>query len=184
MDIPSSQFNSSKRAFMAIEIERKFLVLAEHWRAQVELSKRVRQAYLNREAGFTARVRIVDDAKATLTIKSSRAGMKRLEFEYEIPLQDGMQLVMLGQGAVIEKTRHIVHSAGLVWEIDEFEGDNTGLIVAEVELQTEHQELELPDWVGQEVTGDPRYYNSNLAAKPLSVWNSEFDRGIAERVPD
>ena len=167
---------------MAIEIERKFLVLTEDWRGQVGQSKRVRQAYLNREAGFTARVRVVDDCVATLTIKSSRAGMKRLEFEYDIPLQDGLQLLVLGQGGVIEKTRHFVQSSGMIWEIDEFEGENTGLIVAEVELQNEHQELELPAWVGQEVTGDSRYYNSSLAAQPFSVWNAEAGGDAGDRL--
>ena len=169
---------------MAVEIERKFLVLSEDWRGQVEKSKRLRQTYLNREAGFTARVRIVDDRVATLAVKSSRAGMKRLEFEYDIPLQDGLQLLKLGQGAIVEKTRHIVRCSGVIWEIDEFEGENAGLTVAEVELECELQELDLPDWVGQEVTGDSRYYNSSLAAIPLSVWSSGADAVTEDRLAE
>lgn len=156
---------------MAIEIERKFLVRSDAWRSSVVRAKHLQQAYLSKDGGFSARVRIVDGRAATLTIKSSRAGPKRLEFEYPVPIADAEQLMALGQGAAIEKVRHIVRSNGLTWEIDVFGGANAGLVVAEVELENETQAITLPDWVGAEVTRDARYYNSNLVMAPFSTWH-------------
>ena len=152
---------------MAIEIERKFLVLGDAWRQANPL--RLSQGYLNRDKARTVRVRIAGE-QAFLTIKGASRGATRAEFEYEIPLQDAEQLLALSDGPVVEKFRHVLDYQGLTWEVDEFLGDNAGLVVAEVELASEAQPIELPDWVGEEVTHDVRYFNSNLAAHPFSRW--------------
>ena len=152
---------------MAIEIERKFLVLGDAWRQANPL--RLPQGYLNRDKARTVRVRIAGE-QAFLTIKGASRGATRAEFEYEIPLQDAEQLLALSDGPVVEKFRHVLDYQGLTWEVDEFLGDNAGLVVAEVELASEAQPIELPDWVGEGVTHDVRYFNSNLAAHPFSRW--------------
>ena len=154
---------------MAKEIERKFLVKSDSWRGQ-EAGKRYRQGYLSTAKERTVRVRTAGD-KGYLTIKGISVGASRSEYEYEIPVADANEMLdRLCERPLIEKTRYRVPHDGLVWEIDEFEGENSGLIVAEVELKDEHQSVTLPDWVGQEVTGDPRYFNANLVAKPFSKW--------------
>ncbi len=154
---------------MAKEIERKFLVKNDTWRSQ-DKGKRYRQGYLNTAKERTVRARIAGD-KGYLTIKGITIGAMRSEYEYEIPVADANEMLDgLCERPLIEKTRYHVPHDGLVWEIDEFEGENRGLIVAEVELKDEHQSLTLPDWVGEEVTGDPRYFNANLVAKPFSKW--------------
>ncbi|MGI9423871.1 MAG: CYTH domain-containing protein [Hyphomicrobiaceae bacterium] len=155
---------------MALEIERKFLVSNNDWRGLVSATKHVCQAYLNRDGGFSARVRVVDTGHATLTLKSSRAGLSRLEFEYAIPLEDAEQLMAFGSGLTIEKTRHLVTIKDVDWEIDVFEGANAGLTLAEVELASEDQDLSLPSWIGAEVTEDSRFYNSNLSLFPFTSW--------------
>jgi adenylate cyclase len=155
---------------MGIEIERKYLLRNNGWQSAVTSSRHVKQAYLSKEGGFTARVRISNHHKATLTIKSNRAGLKRLEFEYDVPVADAEQLMQLGQGTIIEKVRHIVPWQGLEWEVDVFAGANKGLIVAEIELEREDQKFTRPDWLGREVTREERYYNSNLATTPFSQW--------------
>ncbi len=159
---------------MAIEIERKFLVRGSEWRAHATKSERLVQAYLNKGGGFTTRVRIVDGCRATLAIKSSRAGAKRLEFEYDIPVEDAGQLLHLGEGMLIEKVRHFVPWGELIWEIDVFEGANSGLCVAEIELSHEQQEFARPEWIGPEVTQDERFYNSRLSAVPYATWEVQF----------
>lgn len=154
---------------MAKEIERKFLVKNDTWRGQ-DKGKRYRQGYLNTAKERTVRARTAGD-KGYLTIKGITVGASRSEYEYEIPVADANEMLdRLCERPLIEKTRYRVPHDGLVWEIDEFEGENSGLIVAEVELKDEHQSLTLPDWVDEEVTGDPRYFNANLVAKPFSKW--------------
>lgn len=152
---------------MAIEIERKFLVTGDGWRQGEGIA--LAQGYLNRDKARTVRVRIAQD-KAFLTIKGPTRGASRAEFEYEIPRDDAEQLLGLSEGPVVEKRRHVIAHGGLTWEVDEFLGENRGLVVAEIELQFETQAFDKPEWVGEEVTEDPRYFNSNLAAHPYSRW--------------
>jgi len=156
---------------MGIEIERKFLVIGEAWR-QGE-GEYLCQGYLNRDKQRTVRVRMAGAAgreQAWLTIKGASAGATRAEFEYAIPPGDARQLLALSDGPLVEKIRRRIAHGGLIWEVDEFLGDNLGLVVAEVELQRADQAVDLPDWVGREVTEDPRYFNSQLAALPFSRW--------------
>ena len=152
---------------MAREIERKFLIKGSAWRRAG--SMRVRQGFLSTAKGRTVRVRTTGD-KAYLTIKGMAVGPTRPEFEYEIPSEDARELLTLCERPLIEKNRHRVEEGGVVWEIDEFFGENRGLIIAEVELESEDQPFTKPDWVGEEVTGDPRYFNSNLVKKPYAKW--------------
>lgn len=154
---------------MANEIERKFLLKNDTWRGQ-DKGKRYRQGYLSTAKERTVRVRTAGD-KGFLTIKGITVGASRPEYEYEIPLKDANEMLdQLCERPLIEKTRYRISHAGLVWEVDQFEGDNRGLVTAEVELKDEHQSVTLPDWVGEEVTGDPRYFNANLVAKPFTQW--------------
>ena len=154
---------------MAKEIERKFLVRDNTWRGQ-DGGKRYRQGYLSIVKERTVRVRTTGD-KGFITIKGMSVGATRSEYEYEIPLADANEMLdRLCERPLIEKTRYRVSHEGLVWEIDEFEGDNRGLTIAEVELKDETQSVTLPGWIGQEVTGDPRYFNANLVANPFSQW--------------
>jgi len=154
---------------MAKEIERKFLVRGNTWRGQ-DGGKRYRQGYLSTVKEPTVRVRTTGD-KGFINIKGMSVGATRSEYEYEIPLADANEMLdRLCERPLIEKTRYRVSHEGLVWEIDEFEGDNRGLIMAEIELKDETQSVTLPGWIGQEVTGDPRYFNANLVANPFSQW--------------
>jgi adenylate cyclase len=149
---------------MATEIERKFLVKGDAWRAFAARSVAIRQAYLTRLDAMTIRVRIVDDAEAFLTIKSPQLGPVRSEFEYSIPAEDARTLMAARTGLMIEKRRHIVQLGDARWEIDVFEGTHTGLVIAEIELPDASASFERPAWLGEEVTGDPHYYNAHLAA--------------------
>ncbi len=153
---------------MAEEIERKFLVDGDEWRT-LGRAEVFRQGYLSTVKERTVRIRAVGD-QAWITVKGLTVGASRAEFEYPIPLSDAEQMLELCEQPIIEKTRHVVDTGGLRWEIDEFDGANRGLVVAEVELDDPDQPIELPDWVGAEVTDDPRYYNANLIAHPYSVW--------------
>jgi CYTH domain-containing protein len=153
---------------MGKEIERKFRVIKDTWR-NVK-GTRYRQGYLNSAKERNVRVRTMED-KAYLTIKGIAIGASRMEFEYEIPLQDADELLEICEKPLIEKTRYKVQEGGFVWEVDEFFRENQGLIVAEVELAREDQEFPKPDWVGEEVTGDPRYFNSNLIKNPYTNWS-------------
>ena len=154
---------------MGVEIERKFLIRGDGWR-RTAAGTLYRQGYLSTSADRSVRVR-TQGGKAVLTVKGKSRGARRLEFEYEIPRQDADQLLdELCLRPLIEKTRHVLEHGGLVWEVDEFHGDNDGLVVAEVELESEDQPLELPPWVGDEVTDDPRYLNANLVANPFRRW--------------
>ena len=154
---------------MAKEIERKFLIADDSWR-QGASGLRYRQGYLTTEPSRTVRVRMAGE-KGYLTIKGKSSGAARLEYEYEIPAADANEMLDgLCLRPIIEKVRYKVTYAGMTWEIDEFEGDNAGLLIAEVELETEDQQVELPVWIGEEVTGDQRYYNASLIARPFNTW--------------
>ena len=157
---------------MALEIERKFLVRSEQWRSMSTCSERMAQGYLG-GTNCSVRVRIAASG-CFLNIKSRELGVQRLEFEYPIPLADAEILLnQLSDGAAVSKIRHIVPYHGLNFEIDEFDGANAGLIVAEVELSDPQQVFAKPDWLGAEVTDEARYYNSNLVNKPFSQWQDE-----------
>jgi adenylate cyclase len=155
---------------MSFEVERKFLVCGDGWRGLATECTQIRQAYLAPSGKASVRVRIRDNRSATLTIKNRGAGMRRLELEYPIPVLEAESLVSLRSGAVIEKVRHIVPFAGSTWELDVFGGDNAGLVIAEVEFRDEHQHVDLPPWVGAEVTGEAQYYNGSLAHRPFGTW--------------
>jgi adenylate cyclase len=157
---------------MGVEIERKFLVADGGWQKLATKTTRIRQAYLAGDGKASIRVRVTDDGSATLTIKSRGAELRRLELEYPIPPADAEAMIGLRHGAVVEKVRHIVPCAGTTWEVDVFAGENAGLIVAEVELHHEDCRLELPPWVGAEVTGHDEYYNSSLAERPFRSWGT------------
>ena len=148
---------------MATEIERKFLVSGSGWQAQSTGRRRMRQAYLAGTGKASIRVRIVDDAQAFITVKGATAGSRRPEFEYRIPCADAEQLMTLCVGRVIEKTRYTVPAGALQWEVDVFEADHDGLVLAEIELPHTDTAFDRPGWLGAEVTGDIRYYNSSLA---------------------
>lgn len=150
-----------------MEIERKFLVNEGVWRQALGL--RVIQGYLSRDKNRTVRVRIAGE-RAWLTIKGLTKGASRAEFEYEISISDGEQLLKLCLDPLVEKIRRSIARDGVVWEVDEFFGDNAGLVVAEIELQSEDQPFAKPDWLGEEVTHDTRYFNSNLAEHPFVEW--------------
>ncbi len=157
---------------MAVEIERKFLVKSEQWRVKAK-GTMYRQGYLCSEKNRTVRVRIAGDA-AWVTVKGKSNGLSRLEFEYTVPVTDAAEMLdQLCPKPIIEKTRFLVEYQGFTWEIDEFSGDNAGLVVAEVELTHEAQSFALPPWAGKEVTGLVRYYNSHLATYPFVNWTKE-----------
>jgi adenylate cyclase len=162
---------------MGFEIERKFLVRAEHWRGSVTTHARIRQAYLSFGKRSSTRVRIKDDGDATLTIKSRGAEIRRLELEYRIPVLEAEALMALRHSGLIEKTRHIVPWRGHTWEVDVFAGENSGLVVAEIELRDEHEPFERPPWLGVEITGQSQYYNGALAERPFCRWGSSFRGG-------
>ena len=154
---------------MAVEIERKFLVQGDNWRGLAP-GRHYRQGYLSTQAARTGRVRVVEDS-GYLTIKGAITNATRTEFEYAIPVEDAHAMLdTLCERPLIEKTRYRIEHQGLVWEVDEFAGENAGLLLAEVELDAEDQAIALPDWIGEEVTGDPRYYNANLIANPFCQW--------------
>lgn len=146
---------------MAKEIERTFLVDDDSFREMASFTFHILQGYLNRDPERTVRIRIRNDS-AFLTVKGKTVGCERDEFEYEVPLEDGLQMLKLCSGKILDKTRYIVPFDGLVWEVDEYHGDLEGLIVTEVELSSPDVKVSLPPFAGKEVTGDPRYYNSQL----------------------
>jgi CYTH domain-containing protein len=157
---------------MAQEIERKFLVIGEDWRTDNGIF--IRQGFLHNEIESTVRVRASGE-RAYLTIKSAMSGITRTEFEYDIPLEDANQMLdELCQQPLIEKIRRKIQMDGFTWEIDEFLGENAGLVVAEIELEGEHQEFPKPDWLGEEVSDDARYLNANLVKNPYSKWGTVF----------
>ena len=154
---------------MGKEIERKFLVKDDTFKSLAK-GTRYRQGYLNSTKERVVRVRTIDD-KGFLTVKGITTGATRVEYEYEIPVKDAdAMLDELCEKPIIEKNRYKIQNKNLVWEIDEFFGENQGLIVAEVELESEDQPYEKPGWIGAEVTGDPKYFNSNLIQNPYKNW--------------
>lgn len=155
---------------MAREIEHKFLLANADWRVAVEKSVQYKQGYLSSQSTSSIRVRI-SDQQAWLNIKSATIGTQRLEFEYDIPLHDAEHILTVLCGKpLIEKTRHFITIDGNIWEIDEFTGDNAGLIIAEIELSEVGEIFSKPPWLGAEVTHDLRYYNNNLAINPYKNW--------------
>ena len=156
---------------MGVEIERKFLVAGEAWRT-LGAATLLRQGYLNADPARTVRVRIEGD-RGLLTIKSKNVGASRGEWEYAIPLPEAEELLdTLCERPLVEKIRRRIDHAGFTWEVDEFLGENAGLVVAEIELPSEDAAFDKPDWIGQEVTGEKRYYNSSLIRFPYSQWTT------------
>ena len=156
---------------MALEVEHKFLLANDDWRAEIDHSVHYKQGYLSGSPLSSIRVRI-SDSQAWLNIKSATIGTHRHEFEYEIPLGDANTIIdELCHKPLIEKMRHFVHRDQHVWEIDEFSGDNQGLIVAEIELSQIGESFAKPHWLGEEVTHDLRYYNNNLCKNPFKDWD-------------
>lgn len=154
---------------MGTEIERKFLVQGDRWRS-LGIGTRYRQGYIASSKERTVRVRVAGE-QGYLTIKGASSGIARAEFEYPIPLEDAeLMLDTLCDRPLIEKTRYRIPDGNVVWEVDEFAGENQGLIVAEVELTGADQAIDLPDWIGEEVSHDPRYYNASLAKHPFTRW--------------
>lgn len=155
---------------MAIEIEHKFLLANDRWREQVCRSENFIQGYLNSDASCSIRVRICAE-RAWLNIKSATPGTQRQEFEYAIPVADADEIIrQLCRRPLIEKIRHFIVNGAHIWEIDEFGGDNQGLIIAEIELSTAGEVFNKPEWLGMEVTDDLRYYNNNLVSHPYNSW--------------
>ena len=154
---------------MAYEIERKFLVRSDAWRGHGG-GTRYRQGYLLNADHRTVRVRLSDEG-AWLTIKGARVGLTRPEFEYRIPTADAeAMLATLAAGSLVEKTRYRVRFGDRLWEVDEFHGDNAGLVLAEIELEHEDEVVDRPGWLGAEVSDDPHYYSGQLAKVPFSTW--------------
>lgn len=154
---------------MGLEIERKFLVVSEAWREAMIDQTEILQGYLV-DGALTVRARLKGE-RAFLTLKGETQGLSRAEFEYEIPPQDAREMLStLAVLPIIEKIRHRVRHAGHIWEVDVFAGENRGLVMAELELVSEDEPFERPDWIGQEVSHDPRYRNRNLAEHPFNQW--------------
>lgn len=170
---------------MPVEIERKFLVSGDGWRAQAEKAENLAQGYLNDAASLdsgamraSVRVRIAGEA-AYLNLKSRELGHTRQEFDYPIPVADARALMALCTGGAIDKRRHYVRHQGHLWEVDEFFGDNAGLVVAEIELDHADEAYARPDWLGREVTDAARYYNLALATRPYAQWSADERSGEA-----
>lgn len=161
---------------MPREIERKFLLKSDAWRSQVRESRRMSQGYLASGGNVSVRVRVAGDA-AWLNIKAGGFVASRQEYEYPLPLDEASELLALAERPLVEKTRHYVEQGALTWEIDEFHGDNAGLVVAELELDREDADFARPPWLGVEVTALRRYYNVCLVKHPYRAWNE------AERNP-
>ena len=155
---------------MGVEIERKFLVAGDGWRVASDGGTELIQGYISTDPDRVVRARVAGH-RGTITLKGRSDGAARAEFEWSIPADDARQVLhTLAVPPLIEKVRHRVEHAGHTWEIDVFGGRNAGLVVAEVELEREDEEVALPDWVGEEVTGDHRYANSSLVAAPFDTW--------------
>ncbi len=159
---------------MSIEIERKFLVKNDEWRKHVSEDQHITQGYIKAQEA-TVRIRCYrDDNTAVITVKGKREGISRLEYEYSIPYSDALEMQeRLCQKRLVEKTRHIIFYHGLKWELDEFHGDNEGLFVAELELTSEEQDYDLPNWVGEDVSYESKYRNSRLCVNPYNQWDKE-----------
>ena len=160
---------------MALEIERKFLVTDDSYKAMAFHSDRIAQGYLCREGGNSARVRVRGD-KGYITVKgpSKDNGLSRFEWEKEIPANEAWELIQLCHGGIIDKTRYLVEYGNHIFEVDEFHGENSGLVIAEVELGSIDESFEKAPFLGTEVTGDKRYYNSSLTRIPYSLWKDKI----------
>ncbi len=156
---------------MSVEIERKFLIKNDNWKSQVSEAQHITQGYIKTEDA-TVRIRCYkNDHTAEITVKGKRVGISRLEFEYAIPYSDAREMQdKLCQARLVEKTRHLIEHQGLLWELDEFHGDNDGLFIAEVELTDADQIIKLPDWVSKDVSFDNKYRNSRLCINPFKNW--------------
>ncbi|HZX76333.1 CYTH domain-containing protein [Lysobacter sp.] len=168
---------------MAIEIERKFLVIGNGWRSAAHKVMPMAQGYINDQVAMdsgamkaSVRVRIAGD-EAYLNLKSRELGHTRQEFDYPIPEDDARALLALCVGGLVDKRRHYVKHEGHLWEVDEFLGDNAGLVVAEIELASADEPFARPDWIGAEVTDEPRYYNLALATRPYLEWSADERAG-------
>ena len=156
---------------MGVETERKFLVTDDSWREQARESRTLRQGYLAIDGPTTVRVR-TDGHEAWVTIKGAQEGLTRPEFEYAVPVEDAEALLGLCGGRLVEKVRHLVPVDGSVWEVDEFQGANHGLVVAELELSGPEEDFTRPRWLGAEVSEDGRYLNASLSLRPYKTWAS------------
>ena len=153
---------------MNIEIERKFLI--NQIPKNFDNKFHIKQFYIHVDDKFVQRLRLFNNEKAIMSLKQNCSGLSRYEFEYEIPLKDAEKIVSIANACFIEKVRHIIYFDSIKWEVDEFLGNNKGLIIAEVELEHETQEIKFPDWIGKEVTNQNKYYNYNLALKGYISW--------------
>jgi adenylate cyclase len=168
---PSQTYYSRRiwrEVYVGREIERKYLVVSGKW-PKDDHATRMRQGYLSAGPPVSVRIRI-EANRAWLNLKESTLGISRAEFEYEISLADAEELMGLCGGGIVSKTRHRIEHAGHTWEIDVFEGENAGLVLAEVELDSEDEAVELPGWAGEEVSTDPRYRNTYLSQHPHRTW--------------
>ena len=153
-----------------LEIERRFLLRNDGWRTRAGKGTRIRQGYIAIGDTASVRIRTKGKSRATLTIKSRTGELRRSEFEYAIPHKDAVALLSLCGGSIIEKVRYRVRHHHLTWEVDVFEGRNEGLIIAEIELRHEKEPVQLPEWLGREITAQDRYSNTSLAVRPYSSW--------------
>lgn len=160
---------------MGVEIERRFLLKEGIPLPDSDSIRHMRQGYLLNSVGLSIRVRVVDEEQAFMTIKHASPEQLEVrdEYEYEIPVEDALELLALSSYHIIRKQRHIINFGGLTWEVDFFEEENEGLMLAEVELPTLNTPVSLPQWIGKEISDDPKYMNNNLAQKPYTTWNTE-----------
>jgi len=155
---------------MGIEIERKFLLKDDSWQKEAKELLVLRQGYIKNSVEKVVRIR-TSNKRGFITVKGRTHNLSRLEYEYEIPFSDAEEMLdYLCEKPLIEKNRFMIHHRGCNWSVDKFLGSNLGLVVAEIELEKEEQPFEPPPWIGQEVTWDPRYFNSNLIENPYSTW--------------
>jgi adenylate cyclase len=154
---------------MGLEIERKFLIKNDSWKNEIKKTISIRQGYLNSEVERTVRIRIQGEL-GVLTIKGKNQNVTRKEFEYQIPLDDALNLLSMCEKPIIEKTRFLIPSNRSTWEIDVFDGENKGLVIAEIELTSEEESFDIPNWLGEEVSSESKYYNSSLITNPYGNW--------------
>src|SRR5690554_489636 len=158
---------------MPLEIERKFLIKNDSWKNHIESKIKIAQGFLNDDPHRTIRIRVTNQ-DAFLTIKGKMSGISRPEYEYKIPLKDATELLKMCKPNIISKTRYIVNCKGHKWEIDIFHGENEGLMIAEIELENEHETFSSPNWLGKEVSQESRYLNVMLSKLPYSKWESSY----------
>ena len=154
---------------MGLEIERKFLIKNDSWKNEIKKTISIIQGYLNSEVERTVRIRIQGE-RGVLTIKGKNQNVTRKEFEYQIPLDDALNLLAMCEKPIIEKTRFLIPSNHSTWEIDVFDGENKGLVIAEIELTSEEESFDIPNWLGEEVSSESKYYNSSLITNPSGNW--------------